>query len=573
MTSNNSYEYTDRASIGESLLCELCHNRFIDPVVTQCGYTYCGACIEPKIRNGSHCPSRSCNQLLTTAHLIINHPTISITDKLKIRCRFCGEPNLNRRNFYKHIKESCPERRIDCLGKDIGCPWSGPKSEHSEHIQMCLFEKLRPMVDELYKVIKKQTLNIEDLQNQIVQQKVQVQEQITQLEQTMKPEKVQLEHALKQQKIQFEETMKLEKIQLQEALKQQKIQFEETIKLQKIQLENAQSEIQNQKNEIASIPMLEEDINKLRRAIHGFINISVNATWVQKGVTVAGGKGQGNTTNKLYSPRGLFVDDDQTVVIADMWNHRIIQWKKDGTTNGQIVAGGKGQGNGLNQLNSPTDVLIEKETDSLIICDSENRRVVRWSRRNGTTQGEILIDNIACWGLAMDDQKYLYVSETGKHEVRRYQLGEKNGTLVAGGNGQGNGTNQLSSPSHLFVDGQQNIYVSDWNNHRVMKWTKDTKEGIVIAGGQGNGEAPTQLWYPNGLFVDTLGTLYVADTWNNRVMRWTQGAKRGTLIVGGNRQGAGANQFNYPIGLSFDRHGSLYVGDYNNHRVQRFSLE
>ncbi|CAF4963859.1 unnamed protein product, partial [Rotaria socialis] len=97
---------------------------------------------------------------------------------------------------------------------------------------------------------------------------------------------------------------------------------------------------------------------------------------------------------------------------------------------------------GLHQMDHPTDVLIDKETDSLITCDKVNRRVVRWSRRSGTTQGEMLIDNIACYGLAMDDQRYLYVSDIEKHEVRRYQLGEKNYTLVAGGNGEGDGLNQ-----------------------------------------------------------------------------------------------------------------------------------
>ncbi|CAF4767401.1 unnamed protein product, partial [Rotaria magnacalcarata] len=45
-----------------------------------------------------------------------------------------------------------------------------------------------------------------------------------------------------------------------------------------------------------------------------------------------------------------------------------------------------------------------------------NQRVVRWSRRRATTQGEILIDKIACWGLAMDEQRNLYVSDTRKHE-------------------------------------------------------------------------------------------------------------------------------------------------------------
>ncbi|CAF3835971.1 unnamed protein product [Rotaria magnacalcarata] len=304
------------------------------------------------------------------------------------------------------------------------------------------------------------------------------------------------------------------------------------------------------------------------------INIPANATWAQNGVTIAGGHGRGDATNQLNEPHGLFVDDDETVVIAEWANHRIVQWKSSDTTNGQVVAGDEGKGNGLHQLNRPTDVLIDKETNSLIICDYGNRRVVRWSRRSGTTQGEILIDNIQCYGLAMDEQRYLYVSDDELHEVRRYQLGEKNGTRVAGGNGKGNGLNQLNVPTYLFVDRQQNVYVSDNSNHRVMKWNKGAKDGIVVAGGQGEGNALTQLYHPNGLFVDTLGTLYVSEFGNHRVMRWTQGDKKqGAVVVGGNGQGAGANQFNYSYGLSVDRHGNLYVADVNNHRVQRFSIE
>ncbi|CAF1243619.1 unnamed protein product, partial [Rotaria magnacalcarata] len=301
------------------------------------------------------------------------------------------------------------------------------------------------------------------------------------------------------------------------------------------------------------------------------VNIPANAKWSQKGVTIAGGKGKGDATNQFHWPYGIFVDDDdQTVVIADYRNHRIMQWKIGDTANGQVVAGGNGAGNGLNQLNRPRDVLIDKETDSLIICDCENQRVVRWSRRSGTTQGEILIDNITCFGLAMDEQRNLYVSDTGKYEVGRYKFGENNGTLVAGGNRQGTGLNQLNYPTYLFVDRQQNVYVSDNNNHRVMKWNKGAKEGIVVAGGQGQGNVLTQLSYPSGLFVDTLGTLYVADTYSHRVMRWTQGAKQGTVIVGGNGRGAGANQLYFPLGLSFDRHSNLYVADNGNSRVQRF---
>ncbi|CAF1116287.1 unnamed protein product [Rotaria sordida] len=243
-----------------------------------------------------------------------------------------------------------------------------------------------------------------------------------------------------------------------------------------------------------------------------------------------------------------------------------------GSTKGQVVAGGNGYGNQLDQLHGPTDVLIDKETDSLIICEYGNRRVVRWSRRSGTTRGEILIDNIRCYGLAMNNQRYLYISDVGKHEVRRYQVGDKNGTIVAGGYGKGAGLNQLSYPIYIFVDQQQTVYVSDNENHRVMKWDKGAKEGIVVAGGQRDGNAVTQLSSPQKLLVDTLGTIYVADSWNHRVMRWPKEATQGTVIVGGNDEGAEANQFDRPVGLSFDRHGNLYVVDYRNNRVQRFLI-
>ncbi|CAF2749450.1 unnamed protein product [Rotaria sp. Silwood2] len=101
-------------------------------------------------------------------------------------------------------------------------------------------------------------------------------------------------------------------------------------------------------------------------------------------------------------------------------------------------------------------------------------------------------------------------------------MGDKNGTIVAGGNGYGIGLNQLNKPSYIFVEEEQTVYVGDDGDHRVMKWDKNAHEEIVVAGGHGHGNALTQLSYPNGLFVDSLGTLYVAEVGNDRVTRWPQ---------------------------------------------------
>jgi DNA-binding beta-propeller fold protein YncE len=105
-----------------------------------------------------------------------------------------------------------------------------------------------------------------------------------------------------------------------------------------------------------------------------------------------------------------------------------------------------------------------------------------------------------------------------------------------------------------------------------MKWMKGAKEGIVVAGSQGEGNGLTQLSNPHGVVVDQLDTVYVADYGNHRVMRWSKGATEGSVIVGGNGKGGGANQLNCPWNLSFDRQGNLYVADMDNHRVQKFNI-
>ncbi|CAF3087191.1 unnamed protein product [Rotaria sp. Silwood2] len=296
------------------------------------------------------------------------------------------------------------------------------------------------------------------------------------------------------------------------------------------------------------------------------IDIHPNATWSTNGITVAGGNEAGIATNQLYWPYGLYVDDDLTLYVADIGSNRILEWKS-GVKNGTVVAGR----NGAHQLNRPYDVIIDKESDSLIISDTDNSRVVRLPRRNGN-RGETIISNIYCHGLTMDDNGFLYVVDSRKHEIRRYKIGDTDGTVVAGGNGNGHRLDQLSLPRYVFVDREHSVYVSEGRNHRVTKWELGAKQGIVAAGGQGQGNSLTQLDGPQGVVVDQLGTVYVADFNNDRIMGWSKGATQG-IIIAGNEHGAEPNQLDRPSGLLFDRRGNLYVVDFGNSRVQRFNIE
>ncbi|CAF1421964.1 unnamed protein product [Adineta steineri] len=291
--------------------------------------------------------------------------------------------------------------------------------------------------------------------------------------------------------------------------------------------------------------------------------------WKQNAIIVAGRNGGGQELNQLKYPIGIFIDEKKNIFIADRDNHRIVEWKYN-ATEGQIIAGGNKEGDRMDQLNEPTDVIVNQQNHSIIIADRGNGRVIQWMDQNQ----QILIENIYCMGLAMDKHGFLYVSDFMKNEVRRWTMGEYNneGIVVAGGNGKGDQLNQLNLPTFIFVDKDQSVYVSDLFNHRVMKWRKDAKEGIIVAGGNGRGGNLNQLSYPEGVVVDDFGQIYVADGENHRVMRWYEGKDDGEIVVGGNGQGNQSDQLNNPSGLSFDNKGNLYVVDRLNHRVGKFEI-
>ena len=268
---------------------------------------------------------------------------------------------------------------------------------------------------------------------------------------------------------------------------------------------------------------------------------------------------------------GLCIDEEGTTILVTASYYSVEQWRLDIADSyiSKVVAGCEGTLSENNCLWYPTHVIVDQDT--LLICDRSNNRVMRWPYENGTT-GEIVLTNIMCSGLALDDQRNLYVTDELKHEVRRYGLGETNGILIAGGHGKGEDFNQLNSPGHIFVDQDYSLYESDTNNHRVMKWTQNAKEGIIVAGGNGIGNSTTQLQFPKGLFVDSFGSVYTADSQNNRIIRWSKGATEGTIIIDENVQVECAIKFSRPESLVFDRYGNMYITEPYNYRVQRFRI-
>lgn len=147
-------------------------------------------------------------------------------------------------------------------------------------------------------------------------------------------------------------------------------------------------------------------------------------------LVVAGNGITGSENNQLNRPNGIYVNDRQTIYIADTNNHRIQKWIVNSTF-GWTVAGISGiSGSSLSQLFYPESVVVDIN-GYMYIVDEGNNRVVRWAPN--ASSGVCIA---ACTGiqgtnpnqfyypidLAFDSQGSLYVSDDGNSRVQRFQI-------------------------------------------------------------------------------------------------------------------------------------------------------
>ncbi|CAF4325571.1 unnamed protein product, partial [Adineta steineri] len=119
---------------------------------------------------------------------------------------------------------------------------------------------------------------------------------------------------------------------------------------------------------------------------------------------------------------------------------------------------------------------------------------------------------------------YLYVSDTNNHRIQRYHVGVSiNGTTVAGGNGQGSGSNQLNTPFSLCVSTINSyIYITDSGNNRVQRWSFGASYGVTIVGNGAlvrNDSTLVQGTMDLRLSINE-SNLFVSEMMENRIWRF-----------------------------------------------------
>ncbi|CAF1285775.1 unnamed protein product, partial [Rotaria sp. Silwood1] len=202
--------------------------------------------------------------------------------------------------------------------------------------------------------------------------------------------------------------------------------------------------------------------------------ICATATWERVGQVVAGGNGAGSNLNQLNHPAAIVVDENQTIYISDNVNNRIIKWNV-GDLSGVVVAGGSGRGDAPDQLHGPRGFVFSKN-GTHYISDAENSRVQRWFR--GASTGDTIIRSISAYGIALDDEESLYISDREKGEVIKLLINETVGEVII---------SKLNHPYLIYLDRNRSLNITDRDNHRLIKLKYGETQSSIVAGGPGGG--------------------------------------------------------------------------------------
>jgi streptogramin lyase len=306
--------------------------------------------------------------------------------------------------------------------------------------------------------------------------------------------------------------------------------------------------------------------------------------------TLAGKLGESGSANgvgseaRLYSPRAVAVDGEGNVYAAEEVNSTIRKITPEGVVSTFAgMTGQDGTADGVGEearFYLPRGLAVDGD-GNVLVADQGHGRI-----RRITPEGMVTTlpgAFTAPEGLAVDAEGNIFIGDWRAHRI--YKLTSEGVTVVAGrGIGYRDGPADMASfydPTGVALDGEGNVYVADTLNHAIRKVGLDgmvtTVAGLGgMRGGRDGAAADARFQFPRGVVVDPEGILFIADTSNYAIRKISTEGEVSTLSggEGGAEDGAGHEaRFFLPGHIDVGDDGTLHVVDAGNHAVRRITPE
>ena len=304
----------------------------------------------------------------------------------------------------------------------------------------------------------------------------------------------------------------------------------------------------------------------------------------------------------LNTPRGVSVDINGALLIADTGNHAIRRYDPQTGMIATVAGTGRkafsGDGGAADQatLDSPHWVAADG-AGNLFVADTGNGRIRRVEPRKqeiSTYAGAGPDTNIGDGdeaikatlnfpsAVAFAPDGDLFIADSGHHLVRRVHGSKSNciSTVVGTGGrgscdegdsallGSGN-SGTLRFPGGLDIDDEGNLFIADSGNQIVRRYDP---QGMLVE--TGVAESDIKLSFPQGIMFDSeQEELFITDTANHRVLL-ADSMLSLSLFAGTGQRGAGqasgpaqAVMLNGPLGVGIGPQGDVYIADSFNNRI------
>lgn len=256
---------------------------------------------------------------------------------------------------------------------------------------------------------------------------------------------------------------------------------------------------------------------------------------------------EGSTPGLFSYPRGVEVNDDGVIYVADTDNNRIQALRPTG---GFFAWGSLGSGNG--QFVNPQALAIDASQNVFVVDGSSLQKFTA----TGGFRFRISLSG-APSGVAVDPTGNVYVALTEGSRIQKYS---GTGTFLTEW--------YLDNPVGIACDEAGFVYSTSFGAisqfEKVIKFT-DTGAFVTEWGSLGSGDG--QFDHAYGLAARN-GKVFVADSHNQRIQVFTTD---GFFLTSWGRTGSEPGQFQTPRDIAAGADGSLYVADYINHRMQKFT--
>jgi len=268
--------------------------------------------------------------------------------------------------------------------------------------------------------------------------------------------------------------------------------------------------------------------------------------------------GEGAEPGQYAEPRGIAVDGQGNVYVADFRNDRIQKFDSAG----KFVAAWGEIGSQPGQFKDVSAIAVDGR-GNMYVADTFNHRVQLLD-----ADGRVLLQFkgglFAPRGIAVDGIGRIWVADSGNNAVKLFSA---KGELIKAVGKKGQEKGEFDTPIGLAMDRQGRLYVADAANSRVQ-----------VLDGEGNylSEFKVEGWQP-GLFnepylaVDNRGDIYLTEPAGQRVLKYSQ---NGSLL--GELKPMEGNEpvLHFPMGIALDPSGqNLYVVSCRNHRIKVFSTQ